>query len=172
MGTLQHTQQTAAPTTVRPFRFDGDAGDLFVLYLKNIALTLLTLGLYRFWAAVALRRYSYRQTQFHDGRFDYHATGKEKFLGFLKGLLLLSPVLAGLAVLYHVVLKQRFTGEEAFAISLYLFFLLMFVLRPLIVVGAARFNLSRTSWNAVRFRFDGRVGEAYRLYLRDLLLTF
>ncbi len=164
------SQPPAARTSEKsPFRFDGRGSDLLLLYLKNLVLTLLTLGIYRFWARVAVYRWVYQHTSFHGARFDYHATGKEKFIGFLKGLLLLSPVVLLLFLLHGLLTSEGVPSELAFILCLYGFFFLMFLLRPLLLVGSLRYNLARTSWSGLRFRFDGRVKECYALYLRDLL---
>jgi len=152
-----------------PLRYDGRGGELFRLYLKNVVLTLLTLGIYRFWARVETRKYRYQHTSFAGGRFDYHATGREKFLGFLKGVLILSPALIGCWWLYRRLAEEReWTG--AFLGSAIVFSLVLLVLEPVILVGAQRFNLSRTSFSNLRLRFSGRILELYRIHLLDLLL--
>ena len=40
-----------------PFQYHGDGGSLFVLLLKNVLLTLITLGIYLPWAKTARRQY-------------------------------------------------------------------------------------------------------------------
>jgi uncharacterized membrane protein YjgN (DUF898 family) len=164
------TAGAAERTVARAFRFDGLAGELFVIYVKNVVFTLLTLGIYRFWAKVALRRYLYQHTSFYGSRFDYHATGKERFLGFLKGLLFLSPLIGTLVLVYFLITGQGVDEEAALTLTFYLFLLVMFFLRPLILVGSNRYHLSRTSWSGMRFRFDGRASEAYGIYIVDGVL--
>ncbi len=157
-----------------PASFDGRTDDLFKIYVQNVALTVATLGIYKFWAAVRWRRYRYQHTSFAGGRLDYHATGKEKFMGFLKGLLILVPFAIGLYLLYQSISSQQ--GESAgFDAVFFTFIGFMFLLRPLLLVGKNRFNLARTSWSNLRFRFTGSVQDAYKIYLRDLpliLITF
>ncbi|MEM8813756.1 MAG: DUF898 family protein, partial [Pseudomonadota bacterium] len=65
-------RRTGRPTRTSP------ANELFKIYLQNIVFTVLTLGVYRFWARVRNRRFHYLHTEFAGGRFDYHATGREK----------------------------------------------------------------------------------------------
>jgi uncharacterized membrane protein YjgN (DUF898 family) len=151
------------------FRYDGEGTPLFKLYLKNILLTILTLGVYQFWAKVAVQKFHYRHTEFFEGRFGYHATGKEKFVGFLKGMLVLSPLIGGSAALYFW-FREDMAEANALFISIYAFAFAFAFLRPLVMVGARRFNLARTSWSNLRFRFAGTVGDAYRLYLKDYFL--
>ncbi len=149
-----------------PARYDGRAGDLFRIYLQNVVLTVLTLGIYKFWAKVRMTRYHHQHTSFAGGRFDYHATGAEKFAGFCKGMLILAP----LAGAIYLACQLLVPPEAAFAVGFWAFVLVLFLLRPLILVASQRFNLSRTTWSNLRLRFTGRVGAAYRLYLTDLLL--
>ncbi|MEM7200044.1 MAG: tetratricopeptide repeat protein [Planctomycetota bacterium] len=150
-------------------RFDGAAGDLTRLYLRNVVLTLLTLGVYSFWAKVDTRRFLHQHTSFADGRFDYHVTGLQKFLGFAKGMAALSPLIVALYFAYGA-LEQRYDADVAWSLCFWGFFVALFLLRPLILVGGQRFNLSHTSWSGLRFRFTGTVREAYGIYLRDLVL--
>jgi uncharacterized membrane protein YjgN (DUF898 family) len=130
---------------------------------------LLTLGVYRFWANVRNRQFHYQHTSFSEGRFDYHATGREKFIGFLKGLVILAPVFVVLWFL-HGWAREALGEEFAPVLVTWSLMLCMFALRPLILVGAQRFNLARTSWNNLRLHFTGRVADAYKLYARDFLL--
>ncbi|QDV07945.1 Tetratricopeptide repeat protein [Planctomycetes bacterium Poly30] len=149
--------------------YDGPHKELFTIYLQNVALTLLTLGVYRFWAKVRTRRFHLTHTVFADGRFDYHATGQEKFVGFLKGMAILVPF--GYAY-YRASQWVDAHPTEVFAqigLNYGLFFGLVLI-RPLALVGAQRFNLARTSWNNLRFRFTGTLKGAYGLYLRDAFL--
>ena len=188
--------QREAPSRVRGTqpRYDGEWRELLKIYLHNVGLTLVTLGVYRFWAKVRTRRFHYQHSSFAagfdsdkpvegashaepeliEGRFDYHATGREKFVGFLKGIGILVPAGIGLFWLDGRVVEEQ--GEEYMGMVLsYGLLLLLYLLRPLILVGSQQFNLSRTSWNNLRFRFTGTVGQAYKLYARDfalLLVTF
>lgn len=159
----------SVPEGELPARYDGRAAELFRIYLQNVVLTVVTLGVYRFWAKVRVRRYRYQHTAFADGRFDYHATGREKFIGFLKGMVLLLPLVGGAYALYRALAPDL--GEDlASTVAFWSFLLVMFLLRPLILVASQRYNLSRTSWNNLRLRFTGRVGRAYGIYAFDLVL--
>jgi len=151
-------------------RYDGRALDLLTIYLRNVVLTLFTVGIYRFWAKTDLLRFTRQHTRFFGGRFDYHASGKEMFINFLKALALLSVLIALVVLLVKLSVQDGREGPLAFVLGFYGFFLLLFCLRPLILVGSMRFRMSRTSWNGVRFGFDGRVSHAYGLYIRDGLL--
>ena len=158
-----------SPEDGKPFTYDGEAGELFVLYLKNLVLTLVTLGVYRFWAKVEVQQFIARRTQVMGERFDYHATGRERFLGFLKGLLLLLPVIVGLTFVFQAA-EERGGPKYAVQVLQLSFFVVLWFLRPLIIVGRERFRLSRTSWRSVRGHFDGRLRELFGIWLLDTVL--
>ena len=67
------------------FDFKGKGSDLFFIYIVNILLTIVTLGIYSFWARVNVTKFIYQHIFFKGHSFDYHATGWEKFIGFCSG---------------------------------------------------------------------------------------
>ncbi|MCY4396908.1 MAG: DUF898 family protein, partial [Rhodospirillaceae bacterium] len=62
---------------------DGRSGELFVIFLVNLALSILTLGIYRFWGRTRIRRYVWSQTSLLGEPLEYTGRGIELFLGFL-----------------------------------------------------------------------------------------
>ena len=64
-----------------PVRFTGNTGEYFRIWIVNIALTIVTLGVYSPWAKVRKFRYFYGNTSLADGRFDYHAKPKAILIG-------------------------------------------------------------------------------------------
>src|SRR6059036_2785480 len=147
------------PSRGRKLTFHGSAGTLFGIHTVNILLTLVTLGFYRFWGKVKIRRYILSQTAFEGDRFGYHGTGKELLLGFVKALLFVGLPIAALSwagQLTEDTLIQ--VGARLLTSSLVMVFI------PIATVGARRYRLSRTSWRGIRFSFRGRAGlcEALR----------
>ena len=63
-------------------RHHGEVYDLFGIHMVNMALTIVTIGVYRFWAKTRIRRFLWSQTSFLGDRFEYTGTGKELLLGF------------------------------------------------------------------------------------------
>jgi len=152
-------------------KFDGNGTELLKIYLSNLLLIIVTFGIYYFWAKVQVTRYMYRHTQFFENRFDYHATGKERFLGFLKGIALLSVILAAFGAIGYLIYLKTGSMEIITTFMPLMFYLLLFILSPLLLVGRERFRLSRSSWSNVRFRFDGKIKDAYLLFLKGAFLT-
>ncbi len=152
---------------VRRVSFHGNGGTLFGIFIVNLLLTVVTLGIYHFWAKTRVRNYLYSETEFEGDRFAYHGTGKELFIGWLKAMLLFVVLLAVIAVL-QVVLGE-FLGQTLGPSLVYLFIGLPVV--PIAIVGARRYRLSRTSWRGIRFSFRGRLKEFIKIYVPGLLLT-
>lgn len=147
----------AAPAeTAAPFTFTGTAGGYFRIWIVNLALTLLTLGLYSPWAKVRRLRYFYGHTRLADASFDYHADP----VVILKGRL----VAAALLGLY--LLAATFApGVDVLIV------LLIFALLPWLTVRARRFQLANTSYRNLRFGFRADLRRAYGVILGLLLLS-
>ena len=156
------TVQTKPPLSlVHKLSFHGNGSALFGIQIVNILLTIITLGIYRFWGKVKVRKYLYSQTELLGDRFVYHGTGKELFIGWLKAV-------AFLVVGYGTIFVLTFFIHPFFNI---LAPFLILAIIPLALVGARRYRLSRTSWHGIRFSFRGSFKEALGLYAGGLLLT-
>ncbi len=162
---LGSTRADAGP--IRRLSFHGAGGSLFGIHIVNIFLTLITLGVYYFWGRVRVRRYLLSQTDFEGDRFEYHGTGKELLVGFLKAVLVLGLPLGALSVVRDVlnvgIVLKIVAGVLAYAMVL--------VFIPLAMVGARRYRLSRTSWRGIRFSFRGRTLSFIKLFLIGSFLT-
>lgn len=132
-------------TRCRP-QFDGRAGEYFGIWIVNVLLTIVTLGIYSAWAKVRTQRYFYANTRLAGSSFDYLADP----LRILKGRL----------IAYAVVIALGLSSQ--FMPLLYLLLLLaLFACMPLIVFLSTRFRARYSAWRGVRFRFVGGAGEAY-----------
>ena len=96
-STLQGEGATSAPTHLYGV-FLSENSKLFWLVTWTGALTIVTLGIYRFWARTRLRRYIWSSIRPGGDSFEYTGTGLEKFLGFLIALVVLAVYLGLLQV--------------------------------------------------------------------------
>lgn len=156
------TRPPASPGGKQHAEFHGSGGSLFGIMIVNLLLTIVTLGIYSFWAKVKVRRYLYSQTQFNGDRFAYHGTGKELFIGALKAF-------GMLAAFYALFTAVAIFVSQKLAVAL--IYLGIAALIPLALYGSMRYAMSRTSWRGIRFSFRGRLGECYWQFLGSLLLT-
>jgi len=135
---------------MKTLSFEGSTREYFKIWIVNVLLVIVTLGLYYPWAKVRNHRYFYANTTFDDRNFEYHATGKQLFIGYL--------IAMGLFIAYMVMQNISPIG------SLVLFgvFVIAF---PWIIWRSLKFNLLMTSFSNVRFSFAGKIGNAYLNYL-------
>ena len=131
--------------------FDGARGALAGIMITNGLLTLVTLGIYRFWGKVRVRRYLWSRVSFLGDRAEYTGAGRELLLGFLPALLVLA-LLAGAAFWIEVAFQDSIQGSF-FSESVY--FLAVVFFSYLAGYRARRYRLSRTEWRGIRFAQDG-----------------
>ena len=89
-----------------PFVFTGTASEYFKIWIVNITLTLLTLGIYSAWAKVRTKRYFYGNTSLQGASFEYLADP----LKILRGRLIAAAVIG----LYYVTTLYFPPAEFAF----------------------------------------------------------
>ena len=146
--------------------FHGNGMDLFKIIFVNYILTVLTLGIYYFWAKTKERAYVFGSTSFGEDRFSYHGTGKELFRG---GLILFLILLVGYLIGWGVTMSFGImAGEIVQGVVFPIIFVFAF---PALIVGAFRYRLSRTSWRSIRFSFRGPRMDAFKIYLKGYILT-
>ncbi|HYG47113.1 MAG TPA: YjgN family protein [Allosphingosinicella sp.] len=145
------TMRAAAqgPGRGRAFEFTGTWQEFLPIALTNLLLTVVTLGIYRFWAKARERQYFWSRTRLIDDQLEWTGTGKEMFLGFLMIMLGLILVIALIFLAAFL-----FTGNAiAKVLSLLLFLAVyggMFYLTGVAVLRALRYRLSRTYWHGIR----------------------
>ncbi|PYF78348.1 uncharacterized membrane protein YjgN (DUF898 family) [Marinomonas alcarazii] len=129
-----------------PIKFNGSGLEYFKIWIVNILLTIVTLGLYRPWAKVRTLRYFYGNTELDNSNFEYHATGKQLFFSFI--------IAVALLVAYLVI------GQLSPILGLILPIALLIAL-PWIIWRSMKFNLNMSSYRNVRFGFNGELSGSY-----------
>jgi uncharacterized membrane protein YjgN (DUF898 family) len=160
----------AASTPPPESRFEqrSVAGEVMLLHFKNIALTILTLGLYRFWARTAMRRYLWSTTEIFGEPLEYTGTGGELFKSFLRAMLLVMLVY-GLVFLQFVVLKPSLPGTVGLVVVDYVGF---FCLGLYASYSARRYRVSRTLWRGLRCDQAGSPLDYVKLTITPLVGSF
>ena len=148
-------------------RFHGNGSSLFGIFVINVLLTLLTLGIYYFWGKAKIRRYMHSQTELHNSRFSNHTTGGELCIGWIKAIIIIVTI-----VLISEIPSFFWEDMTHEWITMLAFYgLLLFVFLPVAIVGSLRFRLSRTSYQGIRFSFRGNVKTFFKIYYIGLLKT-
>ncbi|MQY41875.1 DUF898 family protein [Epibacterium sp. SM1969] len=134
--------------TPENFEFRGSAREWFGIWIVNLLLSIVTLGIYSAWAKVRTKKYFYQNTWVAGRNFDYHATGMQILIG--RALVAAALLVYSMSVLLHPVFP--------------LFILIAYALViPVILLRGMRFNARNSSWSNVRFDFVGKVGKLYLL---------
>lgn len=147
----------APENTFHSLSFTGAGSEYFKIWIVNLALTVVTFGIYSAWAKVRRLQYFYRHTRLAGTGFDYHGNPIAILKGRIIGLILFGlyssvtyvdwrvavAILAGLAVSIPWLLSQSF-----------------------------RFRLHNTSFRGIRFKFHGKTRDAYWIFLAWPVFTF
>jgi len=142
---------TIGPTrTEYPFEFGGNAREYFRIWVVNLALSIVTLGIYSAWAKVRTERYFYGNTTLAGVPFEYLAKPWPILKGRIIAVILFgSYVLAG-----QFSIKLQLAAAGAIAL-----------LTPWLIVRGAAFRARYSSWRGLTFRFVPDYAEAYVRYL-------
>ncbi len=135
---------------MKRIQFKGTGTEYFKIWIVNVLLCIVTIGIYYPWAKVRTRRYFYANTEYADRYFDYHATGKQLFFGYLIGVLIL--------------LAMQIVGSILPFIGIILP-VILFAFIPWIIWRSLKFNMRMTSFSNVRFSFMGNLKPAYIIYM-------
>jgi uncharacterized membrane protein YjgN (DUF898 family) len=158
-----HSAATDAPpapqeksVSTEYFEFTGSGGEYFRIWIVNLLLSIVTLGIYSAWAKVRRLRYFYGSTQIAGSSFEYHGDP----INILKGRL----IAVALLIPYSFASKVSPILGGLFAV-------LFLVALPFIVVRSRRFQTRMSSWRNIRFDFVGRYGTAAWTYIGLTLLV-
>jgi uncharacterized membrane protein YjgN (DUF898 family) len=135
-----------------PFEFGGDAREYFRIWVVNLALSVVTLGIFSAWAKVRSERYFYGNTRLAGDPFEYLA----KPWPILKGRLIAVALFGG------YVMAGQFSWKLQLGAAL-----LIALLTPWLLVRGAAFRARYSAWRGINFRF---APDYYEAYIRYLLL--
>lgn len=133
-----------------PFEFRGDGAEFFRIWIVNILLSIVTLGIYSAWAKVRTLRYFYGNTRLDGSSFEYHGDPVK--------------ILKGRLIAFALLLFYGFAGEISVWLGLFALAVLLLAM-PWIVRSGLRFRNHNSSWRGVRFGFDGTLADAYKAWL-------
>ncbi|HEY4076133.1 MAG TPA: YjgN family protein [Rhizomicrobium sp.] len=139
-----------APMVWHDLRFAGSGGEYFKIWIVNLALTIVTLGIFSAWAKVRTKRYFLGNTFLGEHAFDYHASPLRILLGRAVALVLVLGYTATISLAPKAV---------------FLWLILFAVATPWLVQASLRFNARNTSYRNVRFNFSGTYGGAFKAFV-------
>lgn len=140
------------------FEFEGTGKEYFRIWIVNIALSILTLGIYSAWAKVRSNRYIYANTYLNGSNFEYNADPIRILIGRI--------IVVGFYVLFVLFSQYLFMFEVAAGIAI-----VAFIAMPWLVRQAVSFKLRNTSYRHVPFRYTGKTRDFYAFFLLHGLLN-
>ena len=117
---------------MEPIKFKGQAGEYFGIWIVNLLLTVITIGIYGAWAKVRTKKYFSSNTEIDGHSFGYHATGWQ----ILKGRILVA--LVSLALFLGSVFISQLGDEALGSYVIFVFIGALFAL-PWIVNNSLNF---------------------------------
>tara|TARA_R110002110_G_scaffold121431_1_gene297155 strand:- start:13367 stop:14629 length:1263 start_codon:yes stop_codon:yes gene_type:complete len=91
------------------FEYDAKVGQIYKIWIVNVLLSIITLGIYRFWGKTRVRRYLTSCFSLNKDRFEYTGYGGELFWGFVKALILM--LIVSIPFFWSAYKVQVFTAE-------------------------------------------------------------
>ena len=138
-----------APTTSPAARgsaiqFTGNWKEFLPIAVTNLLLTIVTLGIYRFWALARERRYLWSRTQMIGDELEWTGRGGEMFVGFLMAM---GVLLGWLAVIFG---GAALLGDWFSILGMICFYVFLLWAFGFAQFRALRYRLSRTWWRGIR----------------------
>ncbi|MBT1064752.1 DUF898 family protein [Bowmanella sp. Y26] len=144
------TGKTSGVARRSAVRFHGDGQEFFGIWIVNLLLSIVTLGVYSAWAKVRTNRYFYGNLEADGHRFSYLAEPLQILKGRIIGLLLFG---------------SYFLASYLSPFVAVVIMLLLFALMPVMICLSLRFNMRMTAYRNIRFAFRGGFGRAYVLFM-------
>lgn len=146
------TQAAPAATQARslPFEFSGKAGEYFGIWIVNLLLSIITVGIYTAWAKVRRLRYFYGNTWLDGHNFEYHARPKQ----ILIGRIIVVGFLAAYSILFNFV-------NPLFGLLIIPYL----IAYPWLINKSMNFNARMTTYRNVRLSFGGTYWGAFGVFV-------
>jgi len=138
--------------TFKSFEFRGTGSEYFRIWIVNIALTILTLGIYSAWAKVRTNRYFYANTYLNGSNFEYNANPVRILIGRI--------VVIAVYALFILFSQELAMFKVASGIAL-----VVFIAIPWLIRQAVSFKFRNTSYRHIPFRYTGKTSEFYAFFL-------
>ena len=135
------------------FQFTGKSSEYFKIWIVNIVLSIVTLGIYSAWAKVRKERYFYGNTWVNGSSFQYTAEPVK----ILKGRIVAFMFFAAFGVVVNFFPVFSFYALAALC-----------ALFPFMLVTSTAFRLRNSMYRNMRFRFDRDYIDAYKVFVVPL----
>ena len=142
---------------MKDIEFKGKAMEYFGIWLANILLTVVTIGIFSAWAKVRRLKYFYNNTNILENSFAYHATGWQIFKG---------------RIIAFVVIIILGIGSSYIPGFSFISFIIIFFLSPFIINSSLRFNARMISYRNIRFNWHGNYKNTLLYFVLGPVISF
>jgi len=147
--TNQSDRDTPHPREV-PFVFTGTGSEYFRIWIVNLLLTILTLGIYSAWAKVRNKQYFYGNTSLEGTSFSYHAEPVKILVGRL---------IAAVFFVAYILAEQLSLVASLAMLGIFM------VVMPWLICSSLRFNARYSRYRNLAFDFRGRPWGAFQAFV-------
>lgn len=133
-----------------PLSFEGKGGEYFRIWIVNIALSVITIGIYSAWATVRTRRYFYGKTSLDGTPFQFTAKPVPILIGRIIALVLF--------LIYTFLLQYNIVWGLIYLVAVIL------PLAPWMIMKSLKFRARYTVWRNIPFSFTGGYWQAVVAY--------
>ncbi len=144
------TASVGVPDRRLELEFRGSGTEYFRIWIVNILLTILTLGIYSAWAKVRRNQYFYGNTRLDEAAFEYLADPQK----IIKGRLI-----AGGIILIINLLSQLHPILAVLSIPIFVFG------APWLIIRALAFRAYNSAYRNIRFGFKATYGQAFKIFV-------
>jgi len=136
--------------TEERFVFSATGSEYFRIWIVNLLLSIVTLGIYSAWAKVRRNQYFYANTKLAGSTFEYHGNP----MAILKGRIAAVVLIGGYNLALHYSVKVGLVMLVVVA-----------AVMPWLILKSLQYSLHNSSYRGIRFGFRGNLKSAYLYYL-------
>lgn len=139
------------------FEFQGNGAEYFRIWIVNILLTILTLGIYSAWAKVRRNQYFYGNIRLDKASLEYLADPKK----IMKGRLIAAGIILILNLLSQLHVTLAMLSVPVFALG-----------TPWLIIRGLSFRAYNSAYRNIRFGFNATYGHAFKVFVLWPLAVF
>lgn len=155
--TVVQAEPVSVPAHTYKMQFTGDGSEYFRIWIVNLLLTVVTLGIYSAWAKVRKTRYFWQNTRLDGAVFDYHGPP----LAILRG-----------RIIAVILLIAYSWGAKISVAAGFLVIGVLLLVGPWLFMKAQQFKFRNTTYRGLRFGFISTEAMAYQRLLPLLAVWF
>ena len=163
------SKSVSDPAKSHQFAFVASSSELFILMIKNVIFTLLTLGLYTPYARTNVRKYIWKSTSLNSSPFMFKGDPASLRNSYLKIVILIILYLVVEAIIFKIFLHDKLELIIIYNISIYAAYFVFFIWARF---GAYCYLVNHTSYRSISFNVkQGGSSEHLKSSIKGSIFT-